>query len=379
MKTKCVVVGIVLIFIGNCIIPSAVSHLTRVRSTDGNHIITVDDEPGDADFTSIKEAVNYSSSGDNIEVYSGTYYEDGIQIEKDNITLLGISHELGEGNDSGRPHILGDGSDKGYIIGVMDSYVTVSNFTIENTGGSLQCYIRVGTDPEINRINNITIRDCIILGDSGNLLRRGIYIYQRGTLWNVTIANNHISYCRGIYFLVSAILADQKSCMISGNVITDSYFSGIHFDGMEGIISGNVISNCRDIGIQLKGNWNNISGNKIKRCGIGMQFRGVGNIVNGNDIDSCPVGIQYNGEVNIITQNNFKNYSRIGFWFTRLFGQQFLLRLKSRWVGNYWDTWIGVGPKIILGLQAIGFYDYVAVIPGFEFDWTPAKEPYDIP
>jgi len=56
-------------------------------------------------------------------------------------------------------------------------------------------------------------------------------------------------------------------------------------------------------------------------------------------------------------------------------GEQFLLRLKSRWIGNYWDTWIGVGPKIILGLQAIS---YMLVIPGFEFDWKPAKEPYDI-
>jgi hypothetical protein len=38
----------------------------------------VDDEPGDADFISIKEAVNSSNPGDTIEVYSGIYYEEGI-------------------------------------------------------------------------------------------------------------------------------------------------------------------------------------------------------------------------------------------------------------------------------------------------------------
>jgi len=374
-------VAVILLFMGTCIIPSATSGLTNVKNiitvddepdkselTHNRNIITVDDEPGDADFTSIKEAVNYSSPGDTIEVYSGIYHEQEICIVNDNIKLLGISHELGDGNDSGKPFIKGNGTDKEYIIKVIDSHVTVSNFKIENTGGSLSHYIRIGTDPEINRINNITISDCIILGNIGNSSRRGIYIYQRGTLWNITITDNHISHCRGIYFLGSAILADQKSCIISGNVITDSSLSGIHFDGMEGIISGNDISDCRDIGIQIKGNWNNISENRIKRCGIGIQIRGEINIVYGNDIDSCPVGIQYNGGFNIITKNNFKNYSRI-------VGEQFLLRLKSRWIGNYWDTWIGVGPKIILGLQAIS---YMLVIPGFEFDWKPAKEPYDI-
>ena len=95
---KGLAVAVILLFMGTCIIPSATSGLTN-----GKNIITVDDEPGDADFTSIKEAVNYSSSGDTIEVYSGIYREEGIRIEKDNITLLGISHELGEGDDSGKP------------------------------------------------------------------------------------------------------------------------------------------------------------------------------------------------------------------------------------------------------------------------------------
>ena len=90
MKRKCLFVGIVLLFIGTCIIPSATSRFTISRLTNDNNIITVDDEPGDADFTSIKEAVNYSSPGDTIEVYSGVYLEDGIRIVKDNITLLGL-------------------------------------------------------------------------------------------------------------------------------------------------------------------------------------------------------------------------------------------------------------------------------------------------
>jgi hypothetical protein len=38
--------------------------------------------------------------------------------------------------------------------------------------------------------------------------------------------------------------------------------------------------------------------------------------------------------------------------------------------GNYWDDWIGFGPKLIRGA--------VLFIPWIEIDWHPAKEPYDI-
>ena len=70
---KYLTIGVIFFFIGTSVIPSTSS----VQTNDKN-IITVDDEPGDADFTSIKEAVNSSSPGDTIEVYSGTYLEQGI-------------------------------------------------------------------------------------------------------------------------------------------------------------------------------------------------------------------------------------------------------------------------------------------------------------
>ncbi len=72
---KCFTMGVILVLIGTCIIPSIRSERTHDKT-----LITVDDEPGDADFTSIKEAVNASSSGDSIWVYSGTYFEQGIHI-----------------------------------------------------------------------------------------------------------------------------------------------------------------------------------------------------------------------------------------------------------------------------------------------------------
>jgi len=371
MKNKCLVVGIILLFIETAIIPSIQSEFIYEKN-----IITVDDEPGDADFTSIKEAVNHSSPGDTIEVYSGTYTEKEIHLEKEKLNLLGIAHELGAGNDTGKPFIKGNAIYHGSIIRVLASYVAISNFTVENTApvsNSSYC-IHLGSD--IWKIlKNITIRDCNICNSSDSI---GILVYHYGAIWNLKIINNYLSHSKGISCTENPSNIENNS-IITGNIITDSY-CGIFDSGFNGTISGNEIINCSGKGIYLHGNENKISGNRISHCSIGIQFGGSGNIINGNDIDRCPVSIQYAGHQNIITKNNFKNYSRIGIWFERWFGEQFNVLLKSRWVGNYWDIWSGVGPKIILGLQAIPFgLEGYLEIPGFEFDWKPAREPYDIP
>ena len=143
MKNKCLVVGIILFFIEAAIVPSIQSEFIYEKN-----IITVDDEPGDADFTSIQEAVNHSNPGDTIEVYSGTYTEQEIHLEKEKLNLLGIAYELGAGNDSGKPFIKGNAIYHGSIIRVLASYVAISNFTVENTASATNysyC-IHVGSD-----------------------------------------------------------------------------------------------------------------------------------------------------------------------------------------------------------------------------------------
>lgn len=371
MKNKCLVVGIILLFIGTAIVPCIQSEFIFEKNT-----ITVDDEPGDADYTSIKEAVNHSSPGDTIEVYSGIYSEQEIHLENENLNLRGIAHELGAGNDTGKPFIKGKGIYHGSIIRILANDVTISNFTVENTASATNysyC-IRVGSD--IWKIlNNITIRDCNICNSSDSI---GILVYHYGAIWNLKIINNYLSHSKGISCTENPSNIENNS-IITGNIITDSY-CGIFDSGFNGTISGNEITNCSGKGIYLHGSENKISGNRISNCNIGIQFGGSGNIINGNDIDHCPISIQYGGQQNNITKNNFKNYTRIGIWFARWFGDQFKTLSKSRWAGNYWDTWSGIGPKIILGLQAIPVgLEGTLKIPGFEFDWFPAQQPYDIP
>ena len=350
-KSIPIVVGITILFLGTCITPSVAIDTIEQSSMpiSDKSVIIVDDE-GDGDYTSIKEAVNNASSGDTIEVYSGTYLEQGIHIENDNIELLGISHELGEGDDSGKPFIKGDGTIAAIWVGA--SHAIVSNFTIENpynhtyyhTGG-----IYVGKDYPPFEQEDIIISDCIIYNTTW-----GIYDTDAE---NIRIINNNISHC----------------------------INGIDIDfSMNFLTTGNVITDCRDCGIFLYGPIfnRNFSGNRIRNCKFGIDFGGENNIFYGNDIENCSLGIRFSGDGNIFTKNNFKNYSQKynpfnGSWFYKFF----LFPTRNSWTSNYWDTWKGVGPKIILGSFAVGWRlipNMPLFIPWIDFDWHPALKPYDI-
>lgn len=105
-----------------------VIQIASPKQTNRN-TITVDDEPGDADYTSIKEAINNANIHDTIEVYSGTYIEDEISVFIPNLTINGIPNELGEGNDTGKPIIKALGS-KDCIL-IHENNVTFTGFQIE--------------------------------------------------------------------------------------------------------------------------------------------------------------------------------------------------------------------------------------------------------
>ncbi len=64
----------------------------------------------------------------------------------------------------------------------------------------------------------------------------------------------------------------------------------------------------------------------------------------------------------IIEKNNFID-NRIHVYFSFIF--------RNFWDSNYWDNWIGFGPKIIFG--SFG----PMVIPWINLDRNPAQEPYD--
>jgi parallel beta-helix repeat protein len=371
MIRKEMVIGISLLLLGTCTIPSGTSEQT----SDAN-IITVDDEPGDADFTSIKEAVNSSSPGDTIEVYSGIYREDGIRITKENLNLRGISHELGVGDDSEKPFIKPDGT--ATVIIIEASHVLISNFRIEKISSST-C-ITLGADEPNRYQNNNTISDCSLINPYGS----GIYFNGIGR--DINIMNNTIYSCN-----LYGIFADSLDFRIQGNEIIDIDHNGIAIQLCRGKnISYNKIESC-ETGIHIyQGDENIIYGNDIRSCHTGIfNADGTDNIITGNNIELCPIGFfdEFGGG-NHITNNNFQECWYILPWFKVRF-LDFLLN-RDTWNGNYWEFLRFIAPepvtspKIIPGILFIGFsiageIPIVLLFPWIALDRQTALEPYDLP
>lgn len=365
---KLILLGVIVLFLGSTI-PSGISH-----TLPGKHIITVDDEPGDGDFTSIKEAVNSSQSGDTIEVYSGTYPEQDILIGTANTTLLGVAHELGGGNDSGQPLI--QGSKTGSILQVEASNVTVSNLHIVHSGAFFSHCI------DVKGYDNVTIVGCCVRS-SKNESNFGITV---GFCNDTRIIDNDVSNCYIGIWIVSTLR--PESVTVTGNVVSDC--------------SPNISNlKCGD-GILLDGDQQNISGNVIRRCNLGIDIRGTKNILYKNDFDGCPICVYSPGFLdsmrgNTIYHNNFKNYSlphwwnfkdyySRGLWWDRYIrwfpGDGVLFEKSDSWRENYWDTWSGIGPQKILGMFGFGLGGaeggIAVILPWFEYDRHPAREPYEI-
>ena len=120
-------------------------------------------------------------------------------------------------------------------------------------------------------------------------------------------------------------------------------------------------------GIKIKSSYCNISNcNIIENSFVGIAFFGKSNhnTIYRNNIEKNTFGIYLGFEqicscFNAIKQNNFIK--------TRLI---FSSSFCNYWIGNYYDSWIGIGPKIIRGKAFI--------FPWVNFDWHPAKEPYNI-
>lgn len=319
---KGLAVGIILLFIGTCIIPSATSQILR------RNIITVDDEPSDADYTSIKEALNHSSPGDIIEVYSGTYDEYNITITADGISLIGMPYELGNGSDSGKPFINGKGVN--HVLNIKACNVSVSGFHIEN--------FRVNSDCDI------------------------IVIYRGAD--NCTISDNILRYSSN-----SNLLCNSNFSKITDNIITDAGFRyGIILGDGHTTISGNVIDNC-PTGICFWGGSNTtVLRNRISNCSVfGIDIGGGGlNTFQYNTIENNCIGLHiYMSVLNKVQHNNFLHNT-----YHASFSLGLSLMAENRFFQNYWDR-PRLLPYLIKGTVLL-------VVPWVHFDWRPAIKFYDI-
>jgi parallel beta-helix repeat protein len=371
MIRKWLAIGIILLFIGTYIIPKATSQpLSR-------NILTVDDEPGDAQYMTISEALRYASPGDTIRVYSGSYLEWNINITVNNLTIEGVAKELGSGNDTGLPFVYTNSeNDFTGVFFLEASHVVLWNFTVQTNAKYGSRGITISSDHCI-----VTCCDFPGLDDNG--MDYGVILSSRSGF--SIVSNNTFSNCSYSIFL------GCNNTLVADNFIEDSP-RAITVEGglnMYGVYNNTILRNTvvapSDYGLALREtrnitvSYNNFHGG---RDGIYLEYDNDNVVITRNNISGMfGAGIAIEGEFlesihHTIQENNIIS-SSVNLSCSVLTGH---INLEK----NYWTDYLGVGPKIIWGYKII-FNLFVIfgmipiLIPWAYVDWHPAQEPYDIP
>jgi nitrous oxidase accessory protein NosD len=436
MKRKCLAIGIILLFVGTCIIPAIAQDDGKpILASRGNWLYVGGSGPGN--YSKIQDAINASSPGDTVYVYSGKYAEH-LVINIQNFILRG------EGKET---TFLGfDWSDR-HIVDIFQNSVTISGFSIK--AGSVRVSpVHLNLEVSNITITNNSLRDglsgvhCdgqnrdLVFNDNaftGNrcsintrnhqgtashfIFRRNVFY---GGLTGIGLTGDQCEATNNSFFDVGTGI-DQAS---SQAVITDNFFYessvGISIYGTTTMITRNsfstngygislqggdvYIADCQfeedSTGISLLLNNNAL----IERCSFikessgiylqsstdieinacnftknsrGVYLRSSDAVITSCNFSSNKVGLNIDYSCANITRNNFMN-DNIVFTLTST-GKRFV-----RLFDNYYSRQRLLRVKIIPGtLQTIIFipfpyYDgrYLYRL-GFVIDWHPAQEPYD--
>jgi len=304
MFRKGLVFGIVILFVGTSFLPASESTMNECISGDkelsfvslnfrGNTLYVGGSGPGN--YSSIQDAIDDASDGDTVFVYdySSPYYEH-VQINK-RINLIGED----------RNTTIIDGGGSGKVVLIEADSVTISGFTIQNSGNNWE---DTGIDIQSDYS---TIHGNII-----NNNWHGIYTDYE-TSYNKISENNIIS---NSYY---GIYGGGSNNNLSGNTISNNldgiccYYGSFDYN----IISENIIKNNTRYGIGLRGpcNNNNITSNTFKENGIGIELyddpddppTGPNNtMISGNTFTNNNMySISVNSPNNTISNNNYANNS----------------------------------------------------------------------
>ena len=311
-------------------------------------------------FTSIQEAINNASDGDNIFVRADTYYEN-VVVNK-SISLIGENRET----------TIIDGNGTGSVIYVTADKVNVTDFTLQNGGSEFPDSGILLSNSDSSCIKqNIVMNNkfgILLLSSSNNNLVDNIvsnnlhgielYVNSNGnTLVNNIVSNNHA----GIYLansdgntLVDNTGSDNNFGIVLGwsndnilinNKVSNSGWTGIRIvdDSNGNILINNTASSNLD-GFELTYANDNTLVNNIasynRRYGIQVGYSDNNEIIS-NEVLNNPYGIevQSSSSNNTIYHNNFIN----NIWQARVL----LSPLNTTWDdgypsgGNYWSDYNG--------------------------------------
>lgn len=203
------------ILVGFIVLVAMMILIIALEETGGETIIVAQD--GNGDYEKIQWAIDNASSGDTIRVFEGSYCEKIIVFRKVNLI----------GNGSDITNIDGEG--EGDVIKITADYVSISGFSIRNSGDTWKdAGIRMESD-----YNEITNNSC---------------------------SQNYV----GIH------LEKSKQCTITNNSCTNNDGAGISLkDTYEITITNNTCSSNNDDGIRLRDSHHCIlTDNTLKENGI---------------------------------------------------------------------------------------------------------------
>ena len=422
---KCLATGIILLFVGTCIIPAIAQNTEKSQpSSKGNWLYVGGSGPGN--YSKIQDAIDNASNGDTVFVFPGTYKE-RIVISQ-SITL--------QGADLHTTIIDGQGTNSDIVTCIArDSVIT--GFSIRNCSISYSCLI-------INHTSN-----CIVIG---NVIHTGGYGVTLRNAQNISIINNSFfqilngssppsiqrqtkagyigvkmdncvfstisknrisSWDGGIFITGTHILITQNSISDTKQGITDSmnalpwineYLTikdnflnnnrqGIHLFGSRYYsITHNQIKNSTNIGIYIAEDIysgvnpenvtiedNTITTSRYAiEADYGMNISIVGNQILHNDLGLL---LQYNSRSSI-KANIFQDNNRTVFYLSSVFPLVILQHKVPHFDNNYWNQAYST-PQPVFGRMNLFmpnmFFDSLNIFPWVTFDWHPAQEPYVIP
>jgi len=357
----------------------------------------------------------YIESGYGISIIGNSFMNNGISFSSSIPELLSYTIENNTINDKqiyfykNKNDVIVP-SDAGQIFLVQCTNFKIQDLNISNVKTG---YHRIGGGICLIESSYTTIQG----NNVSSCSPVGIYLVNSD---NNTISSNNLSYnyYGGIY------VERSQENVLSDNIIQEGDYEGIYlYHSSRNIVKRNTISGYPECIELHTSSFNEINENtimniliissssdsnqiiqnhiqggvEIRSCrsntfmyneisnanlGIWLEFCNSNSFVN-NNITNNEIGVQLiNCILNTFKRNNFINNDvHAYFEDTLLFSI-----LPDFWRRNYWDDWVGFPPKHIEGKMIIHHISFdpdypvdPTVKPWTNFDWFPAKNPYDIP
>jgi parallel beta-helix repeat protein len=237
-----------------------------------------------------------------------------------------------------------------------------------------------------NIIENNPLYDgiCLSSSDNNNISnnfvnssRYGIHLHSNSV--NNLISRNHVTNCE-----IFGITLTGSDNIVSFNEVRSILRDGIEISGTSHTVKGNYVSNCRGSGIELGAtNLCNISNNIVTKNLIGIAVGGsLRNKIYRNNITyNLLKGLKLSSSFLIdVQENNFIRNLKNAY-----FENIFPFFFTNNWIGNYWDKNIGIFTHALRGRMVVVIplfspyqLPFIMFFPWINFDFQPAKEPYDI-